>query len=456
MTRAHTLKDAYAFFLPLILMAEMMMISHSVIHAFIARLPDPKLTLAAYNIAFSYHSMAGSPVWTALTTSIAFITDRRSVRRLLTFNMIIAGIVMAVGCAVGLTPLGDLLFGGLMGASPPVAQSARRAILILLLITPLTIFRSLAYALLMKNRYTILVAIGAFLRLVSLAGYLLALPVFLQGAMVGAAALLLCIATEALLAVIFAHRFYLALPVAAGAPPAHREIWHFSWPLMLSQASQNGVAFTTNFFLGRLANPDLALAAFGVMDGLWRVLLGPLRNLVQTAQTLVRSRQDLRTLLRFTVQIVVGFAAVAALFFFPPVRRYVLDVVMGLTPELSATIAPAMMLFFLIAVVLGFSALCRGLLLAARTTGQIARSAWVRLLVVCAAGSLALAFPAMSGAVLGAIALIGGFASELLVLGYRVLRTPGGLFDGESPPAAGAVAGDDGPNAHAAGDAVRT
>ena len=119
-SRSIGLKDAYGFFLPLVFMANMMMISHSVIHAFLARLPDPTLTLAAYNVAFSFHTVAGSPVWTALMISLAFISDRRSVARLFRFNMTIAVIVSASTGVVALTPVGDLLFSGLMGASPQV------------------------------------------------------------------------------------------------------------------------------------------------------------------------------------------------------------------------------------------------------------------------------------------------------------------------------------------------
>ncbi len=417
-----SLREAYLFFLPLIFMAEMMMISHSVIHAFLARLPEPKLTLAAYNVAFSFHSVAGSPIWTAPMTSLAFITDRRSIVRLFHFHLVVSAAIWAVGWLVGLTPLGDLLFSGVMGASAEVAERAKLAVLIFMLIPPVTVFRSISYALLMKHRYTILITIGTFIRLCSLAGYLVVLPWFLSGAAVGAAALLLCIATESVLAMLVAYRFYLALPEEAGAPPTYREIWRFAWPLMLVQGSENGVAFTINFFLGRLAKADLALAAFGVMDGLSKLLLSPLRNLTQTAQTLVRGREELRVIARFALQVVGAFAAVVCLFYIPAVRVWVLEVVMGLTPEIADTIAPALLLFFLLAGALGYSALCRGLLLGARLTAQIAKSAGVRLLVVFAIGCLSLILTDMNGAVLGVLALIGGFGAEMVVLGLRILR----------------------------------
>lgn len=438
--RTTTLKDAYWFFLPLIFMAGTMMISHSIIHGFLARLPNPKLTLAAYNVAFSFHSVAGSPIWTAVMTALAFIGDRRSVARLFVFHQALAGTILVAGWVLGLTPLGDLLFSGVMGASPEVAAQAKRAVLIFMLIPPVTVLRSLSYALLMRHRLTIVITIGTFLRLVALGGYLVVLPMFLSGASVGAAALLLCITTESVLAVILAHRLYFALPAESGRMPAYGEIWRFAWPLMLVQASENGVAFTINFFLGRLASPDLSLASFGVMDGLGKLLLSPLRNLAQTAQTLVRTREELRTFLRFTAQVVGVFAAMTMLFFLPPVRTWALRTVLGLTPEIADTIGPALLLFWVLAVVIGFSALTRGLLLGARITGVIAKAAGMRLVVVFSVGCLALLMPHMNGAVLGVLALIGGFGAEMVVLGRRVLTpavdNPYAAPVG-SPPAAG-------------------
>ena len=420
--RPLTLTDAYFFFLPLIFMAEMMMISHSVIHAFLARLPDPKVTLAAYNVAFSFHSLIGSPLWSAVMTSLAFCGDRRSVNRLFTFHFRISLLVLAAGYVMALSPLGEWLFGGLMGASAAVTAEAQRSLLVFFLIPTVSIVRSISYALIMQKRRTHLITIGTLVRLVSLAGYLAILPKYFSGASVGAAALLLCIVTETVMAVVVAWRFYTDLPLDSDDVPGQGDLWRFAWPLMLVQASENGVAFTINFFLGRLVNPTLALAAFGVLDGLWRVMLAPLRNLAQTAQTLVRIHEDRRVMTIFAFQVIAGFAALSAVFYAGPIRGWVLRVVMGLTSELAETMAPALFLFVVLAFTLGTSALFRGLLLSMRVTGQIAKSAGVRLVLVISIGSLGLAFPGMNGAVLGVLAMIGGFAAELTVLGIRLLN----------------------------------
>ena len=416
---ALTLKEAYGFFLPLIFMAEMMMISHSVIHAFLARLPDPTATLAAYNISFSFHVVAGSPLWTAVMTSLAFLADRASVKRLIAFHFRLAAAILLAGYLVALTPVGDFLFGSVMGAGAQVAANARQALLIFLVIPPITIFRSLAYALLMRNRRTILITVGAGLRMASLAGYLVALPYIVQGASVGAAALLLCIATETVFAVLLSYKYYLALPNQTAPPPSHGAILKFAWPLMLIQASENGVAITINFFLGRLVHPELALAAFGVADGLWKVMLGPLRNLVQTAQTLVRGKDDHHLILRFGFQVGLGFAALSAVFILPPARGWLLKTVMGLTPQLQGAVGPALYLFWMLAFALSFSAVFRGLLLNLRVTGVIAGSAFARFAVVVAVGSIAMVLPGANGALLGVSAMLAAFCAEALILGRR-------------------------------------
>ncbi|MED5472405.1 MAG: hypothetical protein VX824_00730, partial [Pseudomonadota bacterium] len=68
-----TIKESYRFFTPLIFMAELHMLSHAIISAFLARMPDPEPILAAYSIAFYLHATLGSPVWACQFVAISFI-----------------------------------------------------------------------------------------------------------------------------------------------------------------------------------------------------------------------------------------------------------------------------------------------------------------------------------------------------------------------------------------------
>ena len=70
-----TIKESYRFFTPLIFMAELHMLSHAIISAFLARMPNSEPILAAYSIAFYLHATLGSPVWACQFVAISFLKD---------------------------------------------------------------------------------------------------------------------------------------------------------------------------------------------------------------------------------------------------------------------------------------------------------------------------------------------------------------------------------------------
>jgi Na+-driven multidrug efflux pump len=202
-----------------------------------------------------------------------------------------------------------------------------------------------------------------------------------------------------------------------GKRPSYSEIWRFSWPLMITQSSENGVPLAINFFLGQLSNPDLALAGFGVVVGMVRAILSPLRNLVQTAQTLVRSREELKVMFQFTLKTVLFFAAIVFVLFYSPLRGVILGNVMGLKFELNQYATPGIRLTFLVAIFWGYAALLRGILSAMRLTSAIAVTVLIRLVVVVLICSTTIFLPDLNGTIIGILAFAGAFASESIFLG---------------------------------------
>ena len=407
------------------------MLSHAVISAFLARMPDPEPILAAYSMAFYLHATLGSPIWACQFVAISYIKDRASVIRLLIFSAQTFVLVGWFWAIVALTPLGITFFGVVFGASEAVAREAQICMIVSTLIVPCVFFRSLGYALLMLNRRTTLVTLGTLIRLIGLFGILAVLQGWTSGPLVGMAALTACIAIESVYAVIVARKYYLDLPVSSEPPPTYKELWRFGWPVMLMQAAESGVAFTASFFLGRLLRPELALAAFGVLDGMVRVLLGPLRNLTQAVQTLTRNRADTRVTGKFALHLAVLFSLAMCVFQIEIVRRLALEDVMGLPPSMAEYIAPALLLTPLLALCMTAAAFARGQLLASRKTAAIAVASGARILSVGVVGTIALSLSDANGAVIGVSALIAAFATEAAILGGRVLyaeRREGGLF----------------------------
>ena len=235
-------------------------------------------------------------------------------------------------------------------------------------------------------------------------------------------ALTACIGVESFYAIIAVRKYYRELPERSEDPPTYRELWRFGWPVMLMQTAESGVAFTANFFLGRLPRPELAIAAFGVLDGMLRVLLGPLRNLTPAVQTLTRDPRDVGVIRRFAMHIAIIFCLAMTAFQFEAVRLWSLQTVMGLPADLADYISPAIRLGIFLALAMTVAAFFKGVLLSSRRTGAIAVSSGARIIAVAGVGVAALTWPIENGAVVGMLALIAAFSTEAIVLGARVLR----------------------------------
>lgn len=417
---ALSLRNAYAFFAPLILMTELNMISKSAIHAFLARGETPGPTLAAFNTSFTfYYAMVGVTEVTA-PLALAFLEGRRDLGHLLRFMLLVLTLPLGLVALIAFTTVGDWFYGEVFNLSRQGQAEARLATAIFMLSAPVLLVRGIAFALLMRHRRTLLITWSTLVRLLSLGVSLLLWPALLDGAAVGAAALVTCMASEAVFAWCFVGQHLRELRAHRTAAPPFGALWRFSWPLMLNQSSETGVVFVINLFLGRLHEAELALAAFGVAHGLAGLLLGPLRNLANMAQTLVTRRVDVDLMLRFTVQLVAILATACAVLFFTPLNEIVLGKVMGLGAELTAYCAPAMQLAVAMTAFWAFAALFRGLLQNARMTRTLALSGAMRIATAALIAALAALAPGLNGAVLGLGAWIASYAVESAITGTRL------------------------------------
>jgi Na+-driven multidrug efflux pump len=366
---------------------------------------------------------------------MSYITDKRSFWRIARFYFAVALVPFIMIETVALTPIGDWVFGVMMGASPETTRLAKLASGVMALWVFPNQVRNVATALCMMHRRTLPISYATIIRLASQALMLMVLPFWMEGAVAGAASLVGCMTVEAIYMYWVSRAYYSELPARSGEQPSHRQVWRFSWPLMVTQVTENGVSFVINFFLGRLANPDLALAAFGVVNALTSLVASPLRNMVQTGQALVHSRHDMQVILRFAHRVTLVYVVLVASLFYTPMRDVILTRIMGLPETLSSYATPGVLMVLLVVVVWGYASLFRGLLAAMRRTGAIAGSAVMRLLVVTAVGSVTLIAPNLNGAAVGVAAVSAAFLTEALILGLRLVycnREVGPLFARES------------------------
>jgi Na+-driven multidrug efflux pump len=416
------LRDCYWFFVPLVLMVELNMMSKSVIHAFLARTDNPSAALAAFNAAFTFYFAITAASEVTVVLCLSFLKSRADSLRLSRFIALILSLPIAIAIAVTFTRAGDVVFGSWFGLGAQATAEARHAVGLLTISAPFLLCRANAFALLMLARRTIIITFSTLVRLLSLTVSLAILPMWLSGAAIGAAALVICMASEAIFSWAFAWRHLMALPATRPVHETIGQYWSFAWPLIINASAELGSIFTINLFLGRLATAELAIAAFGVVHGLVSLLMAPVRNLAQSAQTLVARREDVRTIIVFSVQLVGLFMLLGLVLFQTPLRDTILRGLVGLTPELAAYSQPAMAISFVMAAFWGCTALFRGLLATARTTGSLAASGVLRVVTAAAACSAVFANPQLNGATLGIIAWMLSYAVEAAVSTWRLRR----------------------------------
>ncbi len=416
------LRDCYWFFGPLVLMVELNMISKSVIHAFLARTDTPSITLAAFNASFTFYFALASATEVTTLLSLSYLKARSDAPRLIGFMAVVVALPLIVALATVFTSFGNTVFGGWFGLGDEAQAQARAAVGALAVSVPILLLRGTAFALLMLNRKTFVITASTLVRLLSLTGSLLLLPIWLDGAVIGAAALVICMAAETLFGWIFAWRLLLRLPAVRESRESMRGYWRFSWPLIVNGSAEMGVIFVITLFLGRLTHAELAIAAFGVVHGLVSLLMAPMRNLTQSAQTLVSQRADVRTMLVFAVQLVVGFSLLSMALFWTSLSERILLGIMALTPDLAAYSAPALAMAFVLAPFWCMAALFRGLLAKARSTGSLATSGVLRILSATAAGSTTLVLPEVNGAMLGVAVWTLSYAVESAISSWRLRK----------------------------------
>jgi len=121
-----TLRRVFRLWWPLATSWLLMAAELPLLTAVVARLPDPKVHLAAYgSVVFPVSLVIEGPIIMLLAASTALCTHWRAYRQVRRFMMVAGAGLTAVHVAVAFTPLYDVVAGGLMGAPEAILEPAR-------------------------------------------------------------------------------------------------------------------------------------------------------------------------------------------------------------------------------------------------------------------------------------------------------------------------------------------
>ena len=367
-----TTREIAFFFFPLVLNVQLMSVSHTVINGALARLDDYVTALAGMSVALVVHLFIASPSYQNHTITIAMVRGRKSMISVLIFIGLIAIYVAVMLSLIAFTPIGDFVLIKLLGTPAQIAAEAKKALYILAFLPFFTGIRGFCQGLIIRARRTSLVSFATGVRVAALFVFLSVGYNFFSGAQLGAFALVNCIVTESLVIAWLAWKTH--VPFKGGsAEKTTGEVLRYSFPLAYSSCLQQTIPLLISSIVGRLHDGALALAAFGVIRGFLFLLAGPMRNLQQAYLTLVKTMDDNRTLLRFSLIISLCLGSLVLLTA-GPLNQFFLGHLLGVETDLRHYLQWPLAACSIFPFFYGLTNLLRGWFAGADQTGQLGRS----------------------------------------------------------------------------------
>ena len=348
-----------------------------------ARSVDPATALAGYSVAFTLCGVLYSPLLVVQQVTAKHMLEGGDFPPFRRFAVLVGLVFTALAAAIAFTPLGDLVFGDLIGVTNGVFREAAGAMRVLWPVPFLTALRAAHQGRLVAGHRTQPIAHATALRTAALAAVAFLLVAGGGGAVAGAWAFLAGLVLEtAWVWVARAPRPQAPFHTAEEMRTLDRELLRFSAPLMVNVLLWWTTPLIINGVLARTPEPAIALAAFAVIEALAWFLTSPTGQLQHAGLALVNCEESHRSVRRWGLAVAVASAAVLGLIALPGVREPILRLVFDLEPRLLAAVATALPLAVLYPLLYAHRQYYQGLFVRAGRPGLVGAGAALRVAAV--------------------------------------------------------------------------
>lgn len=422
-----TYRQIFIFWLPLGLMWLMMAAEQPALTAVIARMEDARVNLAAFGVVFAIALVAESPIIQMLSAATALSGHRQNYRLLLRFMLLMSIGLVGLHLLVGLTPLYDLIVGGILQVPDHVLEASRWPFVVMAPFSAAVGYRRLWQGVLIRHGKTWIVPVSMITRLVALA-VILALGFYrwnVSGAMLAAIAISVGVVVAAVAAGLLNRIF--VTPGLRDAVEGEEVLgWHgllsFYVPLSLTTVVFLLARPVMTFGIARAPLPELSLAVWPVINA-YLFLFNSLALSHQEASiALIKEHPgNMRRLRVFTAALAGGLSGLMLIASLTPLGNWWFRTVSGLTPELlDLTRAPVLILAVVPALVT-YKAWYRANYVGAGRTGILAEGVVIYTLALFVLIFTGSSFVGVAGAVTAALAMTIAMALENT---YLLVRRP--------------------------------
>jgi len=199
-----------------------------------------------------------------------------------------------------------------------------------------------------------------------------------------------------------------------------KDVALFFFPLLLNVQLMSVSHSIINAGLARLENAVVILAGFSVALVLHLFVASPSYQNHTITIAMVRGRKSLIAMILFVLLIAIWVSILLALLAFTPVGIFVLERMLGVSPEVAKGAREALALLVFLPFMTGLRGLFQGLVIRARRTGLVSFATAVRIVMLFA--YLWLGQLWFTGTRVAAFALIGCVGTETLVMAFFAWR----------------------------------
>jgi hypothetical protein len=359
----------------------MMALEGFIIAAILARLPEPKINLAAYGVVNSFILLFGSPLFMMMSASTVHVTGRNSYYKLLNFTSLLNGIVLGIMLIFIVPHLFNFITMELIGLPNNIAHMVFFSIIIFLPWPTAVGYRRFYQGILIRNNMTNLVAICTVIRVSTLiiTTLILARLSDFKGVYVVSIAFTTGVLLELLASRIMANkvlrRFINEKNLTIDTDHTYRWIFRFYFPLLLTSILSIGSFPLLTFFMGQSKFAIESLAVYPVILSLAFIFSCISFSYVEVVIALMSKDPISFPLLRkFAIYVGIILTALLALLAFTPLSRLWFQHVAGLSTELTEfAIVPARIITLLPGLTMVMS-VQRSILVLAKNTRPITGS----------------------------------------------------------------------------------
>ena len=422
-----SLKKIFIFWIPLAATWFMMSVEGPYIAALIARMPEPKFNLAAYGVAFSFALIIEAPIIMIMSASTALVKNLQSFKKLRNFTYASNLIITLLMLVLIVPNIFYFITEDLIGLPPEVSTLTHLATIILLPWPGAIGYRRFYQGLLIRNNLTRRVAYGTIIRLVSmtLTALFFFLFTYVNGVVVGAAALSVAVIMEALASRLMAKGIIHQLKRNDAAdilkPVTYKEIYKFYYPLALTSLIGLGVQPFVTFFVGQSKMAIESLAVLPVITSFVFIFRGMGLSFQEVVIALIGDKKEGYIPLRkFGIILGTALTVVLVLFAFTPLSGFWFKTVSGLSDFLAAFATIPLMIMAIFPALTVLISTQRGLLVSSQNTKPVTIATSIEFIAIVIVLMLAIhLFDAI-----GAIAATASFVTGRILAHAYLLSPP--------------------------------